>query len=67
MEQIDKFTPKRLLNKAETRRFALDIASSHRGGRFTRVSKEAFMVWEVRLKEIIRSHIHSLPSKGKTI
>jgi hypothetical protein len=55
-----------LINRTKVKEFALEMAK-HRAHKFTRVGSEFFIKCEVNLKTFIRSQIHSLPSKGKTI
>ena len=55
-----------LINRTKVKEFALEMAK-HRAHKFTRVGKGFFIKCEVNLKTFIRSQIHSLPSKGKTI
>jgi hypothetical protein len=55
-----------LINKSKVKGFALEMAK-HRHHKFTRVSKEFFPKCEALLKNFIRNHVQSLPSKGKTI
>jgi len=55
-----------LINRRKVKEFALEMAK-HRAHKFTRVGSEFFIKCEVNLKTFIRSHVHSLPSKGKTI
>ena len=59
-------TPVKLINRKHTKQFALDMAQ-HRVHKFTRVGDDFFMKCEGQLKEFVRSYIHRLPSKGKTI
>jgi len=56
-----------LLNKAATKRFALEISKQHRNGKFTRVGASALLNWEVRLKDIILNDVCRHPSIGKTL
>ena len=55
-----------LINRKKVKEFALEMAK-HRAHKFTRVGRDFFIKCEGNLKEFIRNHIHSLPSKGKTI
>ena len=55
-----------LINRRKVKEFALEMAK-HRAHKFTRVGSEFFIKCEGHLKTFIRSHVHSLPSKGKTI
>jgi hypothetical protein len=55
-----------LINRTKVKEFALEMAK-HWAHKFTRVGKEFFIKCEVNLKTFIRSQVHSLPSKGKTI
>ena len=56
----------KLISKKHVRQFAMHMAES-RAHRFTRVGGEFFIKCEANLKEFIRSYVHRLPSKGKTI
>lgn len=56
-----------LINKSSVKRFTLEVAIEYRNGRFTRVSKEFLDYAEGRLKEMIKLHVRSLPSVGKTV
>jgi hypothetical protein len=55
-----------LINRTKVKEFALEMAK-HRAHKFTRVGRDFFIKCEVNLKTFIRSQVHSLPSKGKTI
>jgi hypothetical protein len=55
-----------LINRRKVKEFALETAK-HRVHKFTRVGSGFFIKCEGYLKTFIRSHVHSLPSKGKTI
>jgi len=56
-----------LLNRAEVRRFVLDVFHQTRPQlRITRVSAEAFDTLEAWLREKIRAQVHCHPSVGKT-
>ncbi len=55
-----------LINQRKVREFALAMAQS-RAHKFTRVGKDFFIKCEGYLKNFIRSEVHRLPSKGKTI
>ena len=55
-----------LINRTKVKEFALEMAK-HRAHKFTRVGKGFFIQCEGNLRAFIRNHIHSLPSKGKTI
>lgn len=57
----------KLINRKRVKEFALETAKSTRAQKFTRVGGEFFLKCEANLKEYIRSHIRSIPSKGKTI
>jgi len=56
-----------LINRAKVKRIALEIAAVERSHKFTRVSKDFLDNVEAELKNVIRSKIKALPSKGKTI
>ena len=56
-----------LLNKTNTKKFALFVSEVKRNGRFVRISQNALDRWEARLKKIIEDDIWRHPSKGKTI
>jgi hypothetical protein len=55
-----------LINKTKVKMFTLEIAKG-RAHKFTRVGSPFYWLCDAKLKEFIRSHIHSMPSKGKTI
>ena len=55
-----------LLNKKAVREFTVDYAKASRP-KFTRVSNDFLIYIEGVVKEKIKSHIHTLPSVGKTI
>jgi hypothetical protein len=55
-----------LINKKHVKQFALEMAK-HRSHKFTRVGNAFLIQCEVNLKEFVRSYVHRLPSKGKTI
>jgi hypothetical protein len=55
-----------LINRKKVKEFALEMAK-HRAHKFTRVGSDFYVKCEGQLKAFIRSHVHSLPSKGKTI
>ena len=55
-----------LINKRHVKLFALEMAKN-RHHKFTRVGGDFLIKCEANLKEFIRSYIHRLPSKGKTI
>ena len=56
-----------LLNRAEVRRFVLDLFHTTRPPlRIARVSAETFDTLEAWLKEKIRNQVHCHPSVGKT-
>jgi len=61
-----------LINKAKVRRITLDLAAQTRrladgSPRFTRVSKAYFDNIEAKLRVMITSEVHALPSAGRTI
>ena len=56
-----------ILNKANTKKWALFVSEHKRNGRFTRISQNAIDRWEARLKAIIEEDIWRHPSKGVTI
>ncbi len=55
-----------LINRKKVKEFALEMAK-HRAHKFTRVGGDFFIKCEGNLKEFIRTYVHRLPSKGKTI
>jgi hypothetical protein len=55
-----------MINRRKVKMFALEMAKT-RAHKFSRVGGEFYNRCEVNLKEFIRSQIHRLPSKGKTI
>ena len=54
-----------LINKKHVKMFALEMAKG-RTHKFTRVDAGFLIKCEANLKEFVRSHVHRLPSKGKT-
>jgi hypothetical protein len=56
-----------ILNKAATKKFALDVSKQHRNGKFTRVSAAKLEEWEARLKNVIVDDVRRHPSIGKTL
>ena len=57
-----------LINKSETKKYALWAASHYRPFvGFTRVSEEFLTRIDGKLRNVINSEIRSLPSKGVTI
>jgi hypothetical protein len=56
----------RLISKKHVRQFALEMAKT-RAQKFTRVGIEFYVKCEANLKQFIRNHVSSIPSKGKTI
>ena len=56
----------RLINKKHVKEFALEM-SKDRAHKFTRVGGDFLLKCEGHLKNFIRSQVHQLPSKGKTI
>lgn len=55
-----------LINRSAVKKLALGIART-RAHKFSRVSAEFLVEMDARLRGMIVSHIHNLPSKGKTI
>ncbi len=55
-----------LINRSKVKQFALEMAKG-RAHKFTRVGSDFYVKCEGQLKSFIRLHVHSLPSKGKTI
>ena len=55
-----------LLNRRQVKLYALAQAQ-HRAHKFTRVGNDFHIKCEAHLRQFIQSHIHRLPSKGKTI
>lgn len=55
-----------LLNRAAVKKLALSLARN-RAHKFTRVSAEFLCTMDARLRGMIVSHVHGLPSKGMTI
>ena len=55
-----------LINRTKVKAFALEMAKG-RSHKFTRVGRDFYIKCEANLKTFIRGHVHSLPSKGKTI
>ena len=56
-----------LLNRRQVKLYALEHAVEFRTHKFTRVGRPFYAKCEAHLREFIRSYIHRLPSKGKTI
>jgi hypothetical protein len=56
----------RLISRKHVKDFALAMAA-HRSHKFTRVGAEFFVKVEANVKDFIRTYVHRLPSKGKTI
>ena len=59
-------TKVRLICRKHVKLFALSMAKS-RAHQFERVGDDFFIKCEANLKEFIRTHVHRLPSRGKTI
>lgn len=55
-----------LLCRSAVKKLALEIARN-RSHKFTRVSAEFLCDMDARLRGMIISHVHGLPSKGMTI
>jgi hypothetical protein len=55
-----------LINRAAVKKLALEIARN-RAHKYTRVSAEFLCDMDARLRGMIVSHIHGMPSKGMTI
>lgn len=59
---------KNFINAAYVRRFMLDYAKQTRpSNKFTRVSKQTIDTFNERVRSMIVNHVHSFPSKGKTL
>jgi len=56
----------RLINRKHVKEFALEMAKG-RTHKFTRVGGDFLLQCEGNLKAFIRTYVHRLPSKGKTI
>ena len=56
-----------ILNRKNTKEFALRVSKEKRLGRFTRISKSAIDRWEARLKNIIVDDVYRHPGKGVTV
>ena len=56
-----------LLNKTNTKKWALHVSEVKRNGKFTRISQNALDRWESRLRKIIEDDIWRHPGIGKTI
>lgn len=55
-----------LINKRAVRNYTLGCAAG-RSHKFRRVSQDFYTTCEGVLKDFIARHVHSLPSKGRTI
>ena len=56
-----------LINKQVVRQYIIDTAQEIRPGfNCTRVSKEALLQIDFKLRVILRNAVHSHPSKGRT-
>lgn len=55
-----------LINKTKVKQFALEVAAT-RPHTFTRVSAEFLDTIEARVRNMIETHVATLPSVGKTI
>ncbi len=59
-----------LLNKSAVKKFTLATLQSerpHLAEKFTRVSGEYYIALEAKLRGVIREHLNTMPSNGKTI
>jgi len=56
----------RLVNRRRLKAFALEVANA-RAHKFSRVAESFCHICEANLRQFIKSYIHRLPSKGKTI
>jgi len=56
-----------LLNRKGVKAFALQCSEHSRHGKFTRVSGEFMTTLEIKVRNIIREHVLTHPSNGKTI
>lgn len=56
-----------VLNRKAVKAFALECSQSNRNGKFTRVSEDLIRTLEIKVRRIIREHVSSHPSNGKTI
>lgn len=59
---------KKLINEAYTRRWMLLTAKEIRpANKFERVSGKTLAMLNERFRQMVINHIHSAPSKGKTL
>lgn len=56
-----------MINRAAVKRAALDFATAHRGGKFTRVSASFLDDIEDHVRTYIRAMVRAHPSVGKTL
>lgn len=56
-----------LINRAQVRQMALDVAKQSRARPFTRISSHFLEECQVQLAAYVRSRVHSAPSKGTTL
>lgn len=52
---------------SKVKRFMIEYATANRAHKFTRVSQETLDKIEEGTRNLIRSHVNSAPSKGKTL
>lgn len=56
-----------LINRAAVKARLLEVAENTRAKQFTRVRAETLNMIARRVDDIIRQHVASMPSKGKTL
>lgn len=52
---------------SKVKRYMIEYAAANRAHKFTRVSQETLDKIEAGTRTLIRSHVNSAPSKGKTL
>lgn len=56
-----------LICTSKCKKYALEMAQTHRAKAFTRVSSDFLIACEANMKNFILSRVKSHPSKGKTL
>jgi hypothetical protein len=56
-----------LINRAQVRQMALDVAKHTRGRPFTRISSQFLEECNVQLAAYVRSRVRCAPSRGVTL
>lgn len=57
----------KLINKAQTKRYLIEYAKTHRHHEFTQVSAETLEQAEFALQRWLQQRVLNTPSKGKTL